>query len=252
MGFVSTFPVPGSIGSIGGPGASLMTAGPQYPALNEMMAQRMAEPLATDTPSFSGQLAQGLTSLGPLMAIFGAANSAIGSFYSAQSQQNQLKMQAQNQRFAAQMARINQQQAEYAAQQAGYQGQLAFGKYSMGAGQQRASAQAALAARGIQAGKGSAAEIMASMDLTKEIDRLTMNAANVRQQEAMRMQAFNIGVGATMADISAANLQATAGTIYPGLSMGTSLLTSAADIGSTWARNKRIEELLGGVSTKRM
>jgi len=55
-----------------------------------------------------------------------------------------------------------------------------------------------------------------------------------------------------MADISARNIQATAGTIYPGLQLGTSLLGSAADIGSTWARNRRIEELLAGVSTQRL
>ena len=53
------------------------------------------------------------------------------------------------------------------------------------------------------------------------------------------------------ADVSARNLMATAGTISPGLGLGTSLLTSAADIGSMWARNKRIEELLSGVSTQR-
>jgi hypothetical protein len=74
----------------------------------------------------------------------------------------------------------------------------------------------------------------------------------VREQEAARLRAFNIGVGATMADISAQNLQATAGTIYPGLALGTSLLGSATDIATTWARNRRIEELLEGVSTQRI
>jgi hypothetical protein len=65
------------------------------------------------------------------------------------------------------------------------------------------------------------------------------------------MQAFNLGTQAMMADISARNIQATAGTIYPGMQLGTSLLTSAADIGGMWARNRRIEELLAGVSTQR-
>jgi hypothetical protein len=78
-----------------------------------------------------------------------------------------------------------------------------------------------------------------------------MNAQTVRAAEAAKLQAFNIGVGATMADISASNLRATASTIYPGLSLGTSLLGSAADIGGTWARNQRLEELLSGVSEQR-
>ena len=80
---------------------------------------------------------------------------------------------------------------------------------------------------------------------------LSMSAATVRAQEAAKLQAFNIGTQALMGDLSAANLQASAGTIYPGLALGTSLLGSAADIGSTWARNRRIEELLAGVSTQR-
>jgi hypothetical protein len=108
-----------------------------------------------------------------------------------------------------------------------------------------------MAARGISLGEGTPAEVLGSMDVVKEIDRLSINAATVRAQEAARLQAFNIGVGATMADISASNLQATASTIYPGLALGTSLLGSAADIGSTWARNRRLEELLSGVSTQR-
>jgi hypothetical protein len=122
----------------------------------------------------------------------------------------------------------------------------------MRAGQARASAQASLAARGAVLGAGSAKEIIGSMDLVKEIDRLNISAATVREQEAARLRAFNIGVGATMADISAQNLQATAGTIYPGLALGTSLLGSATDIATTWARNRRIEELLEGVSTQRI
>jgi hypothetical protein len=55
-----------------------------------------------------------------------------------------------------------------------------------------------------------------------------------------------------MADISAQNLQSTANTIYPGLAAGTSLLGSATEIATTWARNRRIEELLEGVSTQRI
>ena len=61
-----------------------------------------------------------------------------------------------------------------------------------------------------------------------------------------------LGTQATMAGISARNLEATAGTIYPGLSLGTSLLGSATDIAGQWARNRRVEELLMGVSQQRI
>jgi len=109
-----------------------------------------------------------------------------------------------------------------------------------------------MAGRGIRGGVGSAGEILGSMDLIKEIDRLTINANTVRQAEAARTQAANYATQATMSELSARNLSSTAGTIYPGISASTSLLGSAADIGTTWARNRRLEELLSGVSTKRI
>lgn len=205
---------------------------------------------ATASTGFSA--GEALMGMGLVTSIFGAANSAIGSYYGAVNQKNQLAMQAQNQRFAAQMARINQRGAEFTAAQIGRAGQEQFGAYSMRAGQARAGARAALAARGATLGVGSAKEAIGSMDLIKEIDRLNISASTVRAQEAAKMQAFNLGTQAMMGDISARNLQATAGTIYPGLSLSTSLLGSAADIGSTWARNRRIEELLAGVSTQRV
>ena len=108
---------------------------------------------------------------GSIMSIFGAVNSAIGSFYAADSQKTQLKMQAQNQRFQAQMSAINARSAESQAQQTLLAGERAVGQYTMGAGQKRASATASMAARGIQGGVGSAREVTASMDLIKEIDK---------------------------------------------------------------------------------
>jgi len=217
-----------------------------------LTGQSYAVGAGTMAPSFASQFAQTMTVAGPVAGVFGSITGAIGAFYAAQSQQNQLKMQAQNQRFAAEMGRINQRAAEFTAGQIGREGAARFGQYSMRAGQARASAQAALASRGAVLGVGSAKEIIGSMDFIKEIDRLNINASTVREQEAARLRAFNIGVGATMADISAQNLQATAGTIYPGLAAGTSLLGSATEIATTWARNRRIEELLGGVSTQRI
>lgn len=214
--------------------------------------QSYAQAQGAATGGLTSGLAEGLLVAGPIMAIFGAVNSAIGSYYGAVNQKNQLEMQAQNQRFAAEMSRINQRGAAFTATQIGRAGQQQIGRYTMGAGQQRASARAGLAARGATLGAGTAGEIIGSMDVIKAIDVLSMDAATVRAQEAAKLQAFNLGTQAMMSDISARNIQATAGTIYPGLQLGTSLLGSAADIGSTWARNRRIEELLAGVSTQRL
>ena len=188
---------------------------------------------------------------GGIMAIFGAANSAIGTFYQAQSAQNQLKVQAQNERFQSQMSAINAQSAEFSAQQSLLAGEKQIGQYTMRAGQQKSSAVASMAARGIQGGVGSAKEVIGSMDIVKEIDRLTMSASNVRQAEAIRTQAMNYRNQSIMSGLSADNLNTSAGTIYPGLGMATSLIGSATDIGGNWARDNRLEQLLLAQSTKR-
>jgi len=201
--------------------------------------------------TLGSQLSEGLQIGGNIASIFGAFTGAIGSYYSLKSQQNQLKMQAQNAAFAAQMTRINRRAAEFTATQVGQQGQAAAGQYTMRAGQARAGARTAMAARGVALGQGSAKEVVASMDLVKEIDRLAINASTVRAQEAARLQAFNLGTQATMAELSSRNLSSAAGTIMPGFGAATSLLGSAVDIGANWARNKRIDELLQGVATER-
>ena len=202
--------------------------------------------------TLGSQVAEGLTIGGQIASVFGAATSAIGTYYNMRSQQNQLKMQAQNAQFQAEMSRINQRAAEFTAEQIGMEGQARSAQYTMRAGQAKASAKASLAARGATLGQGTAREIIASMDVVKEIDRLNINASTVRAQEAARLQAFNLGTQATMQSLTASNLSATAGTIMPGFGATTSLLGSAVDIGANWARNKRFEELLEGVSTRRI
>jgi hypothetical protein len=202
--------------------------------------------------AFVGSFAEATVAAAPIVSLLGAASSAIGTYYTAQSQQNQLKVQAQNQRFAAEMGRINQRQAEFEATMVGELGARQYGAYSLRAAQQRAGAVASLAGRGAVLGAGSAREALASMDYVAELDRLNINASTVRAREAARLQAFNLGTQAMMSGLSAQNLQATAGTIYPGMALGTSLLGSATDIASTWARNRRIEELLEGVAMQRI
>jgi len=202
-------------------------------------------------PSFAEGLAEGLQTLGPIMSIFGAANSAIGTFYQAKSAQNQLKSQALNQQFQSEMSAINAKSAEFGAQQSLLSSERQIGRYTMAAGQAKSSAKASMAARGIQGGVGSAAEVVGSMDLIKEIDRMTMSANSVRQAEAIRNQAMNYRNQSVMSGLSADNLNTTAGTISPGMGLGTSLLTSAADIGQNWARNNRVDQFLAAQMSKR-
>lgn len=192
------------------------------------------------------KLANAFNKAGPWMAVLGAVNSAVGSFYAAKTAQYQAKSQALNLQFQADMAKSNARQAEYQAQQILFAGERQVGQYTMRAGQVKASAQASLAARGIQAGVGSAKEVVASLDLMKETDALTINANAVRAAEAARTQKQNYLMQATMAGVSAENMMASAQTISPIGAGFTSLLGSASSIGQTWASNRRLEQIGSG------
>lgn len=200
--------------------------------------------LGATASSSTQSLATALGKVGPLMAIFGAVNSAVGSFYAAKTAQYQAKSQALNMQFQSDMAKSNARQAEYQAQQILFAGERQVGQYTMRAGQAKASAQASLAARGIQAGVGSAKEVIASMDIMKETDALTINANTVRAAEAARTQKQNYLTQASMAGVSAENMLASAQTISPGMAGFTSLLGSASSIGQNWASDRRLAAML--------
>jgi hypothetical protein len=240
------------------PGMPTMLTGksfvePTAPTVRVTASGSEYSPIPSWVQRSEGTTFQGtLTTAGLLTSAFGAVNTAIGSYFAAESQKNALKMQAQNQKFAAQMAAINARASEFSAQTAMLAGQQAIARYTMGAGQARASAVAEMAGRGIQGGVGSAKEVLASMDLVSKIDQLTMNSNIVRQAEAYRMQAVNYATQSEMANLSSQNLLSSAGSISPGMQAYGSLLGSAADISQSWLRTKRFEELLGGVSTKRI
>lgn len=197
---------------------------------------------ASAVPSSAETTASTLMTGGLLLAGFGAVSSAIGTYYSAESQKTQLKMQAQNQRFASQIAAINAQRSEFEANQALRAGAQEIGRYGMTAEYQKAASITSMAARGIQGGIGSAAEVVASHDLIKQIDMITMNTNRLRQAETIRNQQLNYINEAVMAGTSASNLLATAGTISPIVGVSTSLMTSASSIASSWGHQYMYED----------
>lgn len=91
----------------------------------------------------------------------------------AQIQRNNLQHQAD-------IARVNANLANFAKTSARHAGDHAIAQYSLRAGNQKASAQAALAANGVVLGEGSAQELMDSADLMRhiDIDTLKQNALN--------------------------------------------------------------------------
>lgn len=157
-------------------------------------------------------------------AIFGAASQAIGTYYSAKAQQDNLKFQAD-------MAKINARMAESQAQHVMDSAHEAIAQVGYKAGKIKGAQKAAMAANGIQLGVGSAKEVVATTDIMKEIDTLTINANAVRAVGEARMQAVNYSNQAAMA-------QASASTINPFGMGATSLLGSAGNIAENYIQNK--------------
>lgn len=187
---------------------------------------------------------------GPVLAIMGAVQGAIGSYYQAQSQQYQLNSQASNMRFQGAMADLNARGAEFTAEQYLEQGNRQIGKVTMRAGQVKSAQKAAMAANGIQLGEGSAAEVVATTDLMKETDALTINANSVRAAASARAQATNYVNQSMLAGVSANNLSTSANGISPGLAAGTSLLNSATSFAGGWYRTNNIADLLAAYRTR--
>jgi len=128
------------------------------------------------------------------------------------------------------MAQLNKRMLENQAQHIGraYNKQIAI--RTMKAGQAISRSKASFAARGIQMGVGSTANVFASAELMKEIDRLTMNTNKVRAMNTKRGQAVNMGIRGDMYGMSADNLFTTASSISPIMDMSSTFLTGASSI----------------------
>lgn len=165
--------------------------------------------------------------------IGGAATGAIGSYFSAATQKATLKGQAA-------IAESNARIAELGAQSALNQGQREVGRLTLKAGQLKSSQRAALAANGVDLGVGSAAELQASTDIMKEIDKNTLEANAVMSAWGYRSQAVNF-------QNEALTRRATASAINPSMSAFSSLLGSAGGVASSWYSMDRAGALNGTV-----
>jgi hypothetical protein len=133
------------------------------------------------------------------------------------------------------MADLNASRLETQAQSILDAGAQQVGQYTARAGQERAQAEVGVAARGLQAGVGSARDLMATLDYAREADRYVISANAVRAAEAARLQRVDVQNQAAMARASASNLETSAGGISPWGMFATSLLGSAATVAPQWA-----------------
>jgi hypothetical protein len=188
----------------------------------------------------TGTGTQAMSQAGSIFAIGGSITGTIGAYYSAQAQKDALQAQAAQMRFQRELSQLNAVQAEFSAQQIMRAGQQKQAQIGLRAGKIKSSQRASLAARGITLGVGNAAETIATTDIMKEIDMLTVNAETVRSAEATRMQRQNFMNQATMQEMSALNLETSAGTISPFGSAFTTMLGSAGSVANAWYQDRKL------------
>lgn len=170
--------------------------------------------------SMGAQWSSALGTFGPIMGIMGALGGAAGTFLQSKSLASQL-------RFQADMAKINQRMAENVAQSVMEAGASKKTQVGLMAGKVKGAQRADQAARGVVVGQGSGAESLATTDLMKEIDLMTIDTNTLSQAWAARTQGVNAGNQALISE-------ATASGINPAAAAGTSLLGSATQVASNW------------------
>lgn len=192
----------------------------------------------TSSMAKTAQAGQAMRNFSLVAGVLGGIDSAIGSFYAAQTAQYQEKSQASNLTFQGNMAAINASRAEMTAQSIEEAGKSRVASYTTQAGEQKAGATASMAARGIALGVGSAADVSASMDVQKSLNVLAINSNTTRQAWSARQQGTNYQNQALVARTGAANATASANSISPVGGAMNSLLGSATQVAGQWDWNR--------------
>ena len=168
--------------------------------------------------------------LGLGLGITSTLTGMIADKSAANTEKYKLKSQALNLEHQRDMQKLNRRMLESQAQHIARAYNKRLQIQSLKYGQQISKSRASFASRGIQMGVGSTANVFASAELVKEIDRLTMNTNKVRAMNNQRLRAVNMGIRGDMLGVSANNLFSTASTVSPFLNMTSTLLTGATNI----------------------
>lgn len=150
----------------------------------------------------------------------GAGASVVGSYFSAKSSKMNLQGQAD-------MLEVNARMLELSARSALDAGQQEVAGLTLKAGQLKGSQRAALAANGGDLGSGNAAEIQASTEMMKEIDKNTVEANAVRRAWGYRTEAVNATNEARMK-------RTNADSISPAMAAAGTLLSQGGQVASSW------------------
>lgn len=180
-----------------------------------------------------------MSGAGTSMQATGLIMNAVGSYYAAKSQKEALKSQAETARFYGRMSDFNARIAMRAVQDMANAGRQQIARQSMAAGQAKSGAKASMAARGVQGGVGSTAEIMASMDFVRQEDTYAIDSNVARQMSQGRMQTTNLKIQGMMSRAQAFSLEKQAKSISPWMAATTSLLGGGGQMMSQYARDQK-------------
>ena len=175
--------------------------------------------------------------VGGISSVASTFQGLVANYYRAETEKFKYKSMALSYEHKKDMAKINSRMLERQTQQIGraYNRQIMI--KTMQAGQRKGKATASAAARGGSLGYGSTANLFASDEIMKEIDKITMNTNKVQAMNESRMRKVNMDIRGTMLGVSQAGALANASTVSPFLNMSSTLLTGIGDI----AKNKYFE-----------
>lgn len=182
----------------------------------------------TDAGGGGGSNATGILQIG------GLTMAAVGAYYAALSQKYQLQSQSMSLGFASDMSRMNARAAEFQAQDILRAGAIEKGRVTMASGRYRDAVALRQAASGTTIGQGSNAEVMASVEILRQIEAIQVDGNTVRQAMAARTRAQDFRTQAAMQSASRQNLRDFAGSIDPYMAHFGTLLGGSGSVAGGW------------------
>ena len=155
-----------------------------------------------------------------ILGLLGLGLSAFGSYQQSQATQDAYVRQAE-------IERQNEVLAEYQAKDALDWGEFAVNSHRRQVGQLKGSQIASMAARGLDLGEGTAADVLASTDIMADYDEQMIRENAGKEAEGFRMMGKNYAGNAAL-------LTGRAGRENPFLSGVSSLLTNANKVSEYW------------------
>ncbi len=179
---------------------------------------------------------------GSILSFAGAFTGAVGTGYALDAQRRQGRSEASSLEFQASLSEINARTAEQQAQAILRAGREEVGLRQLAAEQEQGALRASTAAAGIAGGRGSAAELQATLALARDIDVFRLRTTAMREANAARTGALNERTRSVILRGSARNIRASAATIRPIAGVTGSLLSSAGGALRDWAYYNRRSE----------